>query len=171
MVRDLGQLEEVEALAERGGLLYRQAGSPESAAQLMVRAAKLLEMKDPGKAVGLYQKVRGNPVSWPGSTMKIFPHYKNIPGSRHCGHGGPPERGWPAPGAGRQALREVRPTGPGSGTAGDNSQSALQLWRKCERQSLRQTRPRLRLGPGETGRLRGSQQGERRGRREVTEDD
>ena len=58
MVRDLGQLEEVEVLAERGGLLYRQAGSPESAAQLMVRAAKLLEMKDPGKAVGLYQKVR-----------------------------------------------------------------------------------------------------------------
>ena len=58
MVRDLGQLEEVEALAERGGLLYRQAGSPESAAQLMGRAAKLLEQKDPGKAVGLYQKVR-----------------------------------------------------------------------------------------------------------------
>ena len=58
MVRDLGQFEEVEMLAERGGLLYRQAGSPESAAQLMVRAAKLLEQKDPGKAVGLYQKVR-----------------------------------------------------------------------------------------------------------------
>ena len=72
MVRDLGQFEEVEMLAERGGLLYRQAGSPESAAQLMVRAAKLLEMKDPGKAVGLYQKVRDNPVSWPSSTMEIF---------------------------------------------------------------------------------------------------
>ena len=56
IVRDLGQVEEVESLAARGGLLYRQAGSPESAAQLMVRAAKLLELKDPGRAVGLYQK-------------------------------------------------------------------------------------------------------------------
>ena len=56
IVRDLGEVEEVEYLAERGGLLYRQAGSPESAAQLIVRAAKLLEQKDPGRAVGLYQK-------------------------------------------------------------------------------------------------------------------
>lgn len=56
IVRDLGQLEEIESLAERGGLLYRQAGSPESASQLLVKAAKLLELKDPERSVGLYQK-------------------------------------------------------------------------------------------------------------------
>lgn len=56
IVRDMDQLEEVEDLASRAGLLYRQAGSPESAAQLLVRAAKLLEVKDPARAVSLYQK-------------------------------------------------------------------------------------------------------------------
>ena len=56
IVRDLGQLEEVEQLASRGAGLYRQAGSPESAAQLLVRAAKLLEPKDPALSVSLYQK-------------------------------------------------------------------------------------------------------------------
>ena len=49
---------QVESLASRGGLLYRQAGSPESAAQLLVRAAKLLEGTRPEDAIGLYQKVR-----------------------------------------------------------------------------------------------------------------
>ena len=56
IVRDMNQLDEVEDLASRAGLLYRQAGSPESAAQLLVRAAKLLEVKDPARAVSLYQK-------------------------------------------------------------------------------------------------------------------
>ena len=56
IVRDMDQLDEVEDLASRGGLLYRQAGSPESAAQLLVRAAKLLEVKDPARSVSLYQK-------------------------------------------------------------------------------------------------------------------
>jgi len=56
IVRDMGQLDEVEELANRGGLLYRQAGSPESAAQLLVRAAKLLEVSDPARAVSLYLK-------------------------------------------------------------------------------------------------------------------
>jgi len=56
IVRDMGQLEEVEELANRGGLLYRQAGNPESAAQLLVRAAKLLEVSDPARAVSLYLK-------------------------------------------------------------------------------------------------------------------
>ena len=53
-LRDMDQLEVVEDLANRVGLLYRQAGSPESAAQLLVRAAKLLEVKDPAQAVNLY---------------------------------------------------------------------------------------------------------------------
>ena len=82
MVRDLGQLDQVELLAERGGLLYRQAGSPESAAQLMVRAAKLLEMKEPGKAVGLYKKVRGRLGRGGQLTDRTYS------GGRHCGHGG-----------------------------------------------------------------------------------
>ena len=56
IVKDMGQFDEVEELANRGGLLYRQSGSPESAAQLLVRAAKLLEMKDPARSVMLYQK-------------------------------------------------------------------------------------------------------------------
>ena len=82
MVRDLGQLDQVELLAERGGLLYRQAGSPESAAQLMVRAAKLLEMKEPGKAVGLYKKVRERLGRGGQLTDRTYS------GGRHCGHGG-----------------------------------------------------------------------------------
>ena len=45
IARDQNQFDEVEDLASRGGLLYRQSGSPESAAQLLVRAAKILEMK------------------------------------------------------------------------------------------------------------------------------
>ena len=47
----------VENLASRGGLLFRQAGSPEAAAQLLVRTAKLLEITLPKNAIGLYQKV------------------------------------------------------------------------------------------------------------------
>lgn len=54
--KEQGRLEEVEGLASRGGLLYRQAGSPESAAQMLVRAAKLLEREHPARAVGLYEK-------------------------------------------------------------------------------------------------------------------
>ena len=56
IARDQNQYDEVEDLASRGGLLYRQSGSPESAAQLLVRAAKILEMKDPARSVSLYQK-------------------------------------------------------------------------------------------------------------------
>jgi len=51
--KDLSQVEE---LASRGGLLYRQAGSPEAAAQMLVRAAKLLELTIPSNAIGLYMK-------------------------------------------------------------------------------------------------------------------
>jgi tetratricopeptide (TPR) repeat protein len=47
---------QVEELAGRAGLLYRQAGSPEAAAQLLVKAAKLLEPTRPENAIGLYQK-------------------------------------------------------------------------------------------------------------------
>jgi len=54
--KEMGQLEEVEDLASRGGLLYRQAGSPESASHMLVRAAKLLEMKHPERAISLYEK-------------------------------------------------------------------------------------------------------------------
>jgi len=54
--KELGHLEEVEDLASRGGLLYRQAGSPESASQMLIRAAKLLEVKHPERAISLYEK-------------------------------------------------------------------------------------------------------------------
>lgn len=47
---------EVVSLAERGGLLYRQAGSPESATQLLIKGAKYLEREHPDEALGLYEK-------------------------------------------------------------------------------------------------------------------
>jgi len=56
--KEMGLLEEVEDLASRGGLLYRQAGSPESASHMLIRAAKLLEVKHPERAISLYEKVR-----------------------------------------------------------------------------------------------------------------
>jgi len=54
--KEMGALEEIEDLASRGGLLYRQAGSPESASHMLIRAAKLLEMKYPERAISLYEK-------------------------------------------------------------------------------------------------------------------
>ncbi|XP_023338769.1 gamma-soluble NSF attachment protein [Eurytemora carolleeae] len=54
--KEQNDLSQVEELAGRGGLLYRQAGSPEAAAQLLVKAAKLLEPSSPENAIGLYQK-------------------------------------------------------------------------------------------------------------------
>lgn len=54
--KEMGLLEEVEDLASRGGLLYRQAGSPESASHMLIRAAKLLEVKHPERAISLYEK-------------------------------------------------------------------------------------------------------------------
>lgn len=54
--REQGRLDEVEDLASRGGLLYRQAGSPESAAQMLVKAAKIVERETPERAVSLYEK-------------------------------------------------------------------------------------------------------------------
>lgn len=54
--KEQNDLSEVESLASRGGLLYRQAGSPEAAVQLLLRAAKLLEISMPASAISLYQK-------------------------------------------------------------------------------------------------------------------
>ena len=54
--REQGRLEEVVDLASRGGLLYRQAGSPESAAQMLAKAAKIVERETPERAVSLYEK-------------------------------------------------------------------------------------------------------------------
>ncbi len=54
--RDTGRMDQISGLAERGGLLYRQHGSPESAAQLLEKAAKILESKDPQGALQLYEK-------------------------------------------------------------------------------------------------------------------
>ena len=50
------RLDQIANYAERGGLLYRQHGSPESAAQLLEKAAKILESKKPDQALELYQK-------------------------------------------------------------------------------------------------------------------
>jgi len=47
---------DIESLASRGGLLYRQAGSPEAASQLLVKAAKIIELSLPQNAIGLYKK-------------------------------------------------------------------------------------------------------------------
>jgi len=54
--KEQNKLEEVEDLASRGGLLYRQGGNPESAAQMLVRAAKMLEREFPVRAMSLYEK-------------------------------------------------------------------------------------------------------------------
>ena len=54
--REQGRLEEVVDLASRSGLLYRQAGSPESAAQMLAKAAKIVERETPERAVSLYEK-------------------------------------------------------------------------------------------------------------------
>ncbi len=54
--RDSNRMGEIGDLAERGGLLYRQHGSPESAAQLLEKAAKILENKDSLRALELYEK-------------------------------------------------------------------------------------------------------------------
>ena len=51
-----GRFSDIASLAERGALLYRQHGSPESAAQLLEKAAKILESKDSEAALDLYEK-------------------------------------------------------------------------------------------------------------------
>ena len=52
--RDAGKFDSIPDYASRGALLYRQAGNPESAAQLLEKAAKILEPKFPEKALSLY---------------------------------------------------------------------------------------------------------------------
>jgi len=54
--RDAGKLDLIVDYASRGALLYRTAGNPESAAQLLEKAAKILEPKFPEKALDLYTK-------------------------------------------------------------------------------------------------------------------
>jgi len=82
LCRDMEQFDKLGGYAERGALLYRQGhldyfqsflllslvvqtlhfntmnlgGNPESAAQLLEKAAKLLEMKFPEEALSLYSK-------------------------------------------------------------------------------------------------------------------
>ena len=48
---------QIEKLASRGGLLYRQSGYPEAAKQLLTKAAKIVESSLPEDAVSLYKKV------------------------------------------------------------------------------------------------------------------
>ena len=52
--RDTNQLDRIVDYAERGAMLYRQNGNPEAAAQLLEKAAKILEAKHPDKALTLY---------------------------------------------------------------------------------------------------------------------
>lgn len=54
--RDSEKFDLIPELASRGALLYRQHGSPESAAQLLEKAAKILEPRDPATALKLYEK-------------------------------------------------------------------------------------------------------------------
>ena len=53
-IRDTNQLDKIVDYAERGGLLYRQNGNPEAAAQLLEKAAKILEQKHPDRSLSLY---------------------------------------------------------------------------------------------------------------------
>jgi hypothetical protein len=52
----LVRYDQISNFAERGGLMFRQHGSPESAAGLLEKAAKILESKNPEEALGLYEK-------------------------------------------------------------------------------------------------------------------
>jgi len=54
--RDAGKLDLIVDYSSRGAMLYRQAGNPESAAQLLEKGAKILEPKFPEKALDLYSK-------------------------------------------------------------------------------------------------------------------
>ena len=54
--RDLNRMDDVVQYAERGALLLRQDGSNESAAQLLEKAAKIVEGSNPEKAIGIYTK-------------------------------------------------------------------------------------------------------------------
>ena len=54
--RDLNRMDDVVSYAERGALLFRQDGSNESAAQLLEKAAKIVESSCPDKAIGIYTK-------------------------------------------------------------------------------------------------------------------
>ena len=54
--RDMGKLEDIAKLAERGALMYRQVNKPEAASTLLDKAAKMLEKDRPEDATGLYEK-------------------------------------------------------------------------------------------------------------------
>ena len=56
VTRDMGKLEEIAKLAERGALMYRQVNKPEAASTLLDKAAKILEKDRPEDATGLYEK-------------------------------------------------------------------------------------------------------------------
>jgi len=53
---DMNDLREVASLAEKSSSFYQQHGSPESAAQVLSRAAKTLENTLPDQALHLYQR-------------------------------------------------------------------------------------------------------------------
>ncbi|KAF0295138.1 Gamma-soluble NSF attachment protein [Amphibalanus amphitrite] len=55
MSKELGDLATVVTLCERAAQLYQQHGSPESAAQCLEKAAKIVETPRPADAVPLYQ--------------------------------------------------------------------------------------------------------------------
>ena len=58
IARDMNEPEKIVGFAERGALLYRQNGSPESAGQLLEKAAKILDAtnKFPDECLDLYMK-------------------------------------------------------------------------------------------------------------------
>nr|XP_018904161.1 PREDICTED: gamma-soluble NSF attachment protein-like [Bemisia tabaci] len=53
--KDLGDLREIPHLAEKSASLYQQYGSPEAAATVLNKAAKLLEQNNAEEALRLYQ--------------------------------------------------------------------------------------------------------------------
>ncbi|KAG8222645.1 hypothetical protein J437_LFUL003767 [Ladona fulva] len=54
--KDLGDLRDVQSLAQRAAYLFQQHGSPESAASVLDKAGKLLEAQYPDQALRLYQQ-------------------------------------------------------------------------------------------------------------------
>lgn len=54
--KELGQLEEIASLAERACVMYQQHGAPDSGALCLEKAAKMIEMQYPERAVALYKR-------------------------------------------------------------------------------------------------------------------
>ena len=52
--KETGEMEAVSHLSERAAVLYREHGVPDTAALVLVKGAKIVEAKNPEKALSMY---------------------------------------------------------------------------------------------------------------------